>query len=505
MKQLTYILHGFVLAAGSAIILYATIIDLELFIPPAAVIPSIIFSVLAFAFFFLIAYLLTRSLESAGVIASLIVLGLLHLWSVFLTILIVTLASLLLIKILFKRVRPADTHMVLNVISIAVVGYYLFRFLTLSSEAPWASMPIKLQAIEGVPESIPSQITTPDIYYIILDGYGRADMLQAVHGFDNSMFIGALEERGFVVASASESNYVRTILSLSSSLNMQYLDDLSVAMGDSDLWWPAQGVLKHSEMRSVLERWGYKTVFFANNGQFSDIRDGDFYETPFPIQLDSFSGLFVSQTNLSPLADIDLLGISKPSYETHRRIILYDFDRLPEIAKIAGPKYVFVHIIAPHPPYVFDHLGTPLDPPYPFTLAVESPTGYIEQLQFINQKVLATIDGILANSEAPPIIIIQGDHGSGTRTDHNSLENTCLYERFSILNAYYLPGVPKDSVPMDLSPVNSFRFLFNTYFDTDLALLPNRQYFSTNDHFYEFIDVTGHTQEACSSHASSMP
>ena len=490
-------MHGFVFALGSAVILYGAIENVDIFIPPGHVIPPTVFSIFAFFLFVLLGYLLTRSLEATGLIASFLVLGFLYLWSVFILIISIALVSLLLIKILFKRVRYVDAHLIFNAISLAVVGFYLFQFIALSINGPSASVPVTLQPIQGLPDNISSQTFTPDIYYIILDGYGRADMLQTIHGFDNSMFVDALEQRGFFVASASQSNYARTLLSLSSSLNMQYLDTLSAAMGTSNLWWPATNALQHSEVRRILEHGGYKTIFFANNGQYSDIRDGDFYEAPFPIQLDIFSGLFVNQTNLSLLAKIDALGIANPSYDTHRRIILYTFERLPEVAALEGPKYVFAHIIAPHPPYVFDHEGNPTDPPYPFTLSVEEHSGYIEQLQFVNRAVLATIDGILASSKSPPIIIIQGDHGPGTRTDHNSLKNSCLYERFSILNALYLPGVEKNSIPMDLSPVNTFRFIFNTYFDGNLELLPNRQYFSTSDHFYEFTDVTGQTQEPC--------
>ncbi len=164
------------------------------------------------------------------------------------------------------------------------------------SGEPWASAPVTVRPITGVPDTVPSQAVTPDIYYIILDGYGRADMLQTIHSFDNSMFVDALEQRGFLVASESQSNYARTLLSLSSSLNMQYLDTMSSAMGDSDLWWPAKGALQHSEVRRILENRGYKTIFFANNTDYSDIRDGDFYEAPFPIQLDIFCGLLLYQT-----------------------------------------------------------------------------------------------------------------------------------------------------------------------------------------------------------------
>jgi hypothetical protein len=292
---------------------------------------------------------------------------------------------------------------------------------------------------------------------------------------------------------------------------MQYLDTMSSVMGDSKLWWPVSGAVQHSEVRRILENWGYKTVFFANNGDYSDIRDGDFYEAPFPIQLNIFNSRFLNLTNLRLLAEIDQLGISDLSYDTHRQIILHNFERLPDVAALEGPKFVFTHIIAPHPPYVFDRDGNPLDPPYAFTLSDQmtsdiaaSRAGYVEQLLFINQKVLATIDGILASSKSPPIIIIQGDHGPGTRTDYDSWQNTCLYERYSILNAYYLPGVETSSIPTDLSPVNSFRLILKMYFKTDLELLPNRQYFSSSAHFFEFTDVTAQSKETCDS-SSSLP
>jgi hypothetical protein len=113
---------------------------------------------------------------------------------------------------------------------------------TLIGGEPGASAPVTIQPIDRVPDTISSQEATPDIYYIILDGYGRADMLQALYGFDNSMFVNALEQRGFVVASESQSNYHRTLLSLSSSLNMQYLDRMSSVMRDSNLWWPGMGM-----------------------------------------------------------------------------------------------------------------------------------------------------------------------------------------------------------------------------------------------------------------------
>lgn len=62
----------------------------------------------------------------------------------------------------------------------------------------------------------------PDIYYIIVDGYGREDVLRETYGIDNSEFLGFLKENGFHVIDQAHSNYTQTVYSLSSSLNLNY-------------------------------------------------------------------------------------------------------------------------------------------------------------------------------------------------------------------------------------------------------------------------------------------
>src|SRR5262249_55600413 len=66
----------------------------------------------------------------------------------------------------------------------------------------------------------------PDIYYIILDGYARSDVLRRNFGLDNEPFLRRLERKGFFVARRSAANYCQTPLCLASSLNARYLDRL---------------------------------------------------------------------------------------------------------------------------------------------------------------------------------------------------------------------------------------------------------------------------------------
>src|SRR5262249_55856944 len=80
--------------------------------------------------------------------------------------------------------------------------------------------------------------TTPDVYYIILDGYARADTLKRECQFDNSEFLEQLRSRGFYVADQSCSNYPMTFMSLASSLNMSYLDNAMTQASGFGLVWP---------------------------------------------------------------------------------------------------------------------------------------------------------------------------------------------------------------------------------------------------------------------------
>ena len=124
----------------------------------------------------------------------------------------------------------------------------------------------------------------PDVYFFLLDSYGRADLLKEAYGFDNSDFINGLEQRGFYVAECSQSNYVRTEISLGSSLNLQYLQELSDKFSPDStkrsLLWDS---LKHSAVRYNFESMGYETVTFDTGFEWLNIKDSDHFMSPPPI------------------------------------------------------------------------------------------------------------------------------------------------------------------------------------------------------------------------------
>jgi len=126
---------------------------------------------------------------------------------------------------------------------------------------------------------------------------------------------------------------------------------------------------------------------------------------------------------------------------------------------------------------------------------------YIEQLIFINKKLKWLIDKLLSKSKIPPIIILQADEGPfPLKYDFEIEENNFdwrkatdeeLKEKMRILNAYYLPNVNKDILYPTITPVNTFRLIFNLYFKEKLELLPDESYaFVDGKHIYQFFNVT---------------
>lgn len=332
----------------------------------------------------------------------------------------------------------------------------------------------------------------PDIYYIVPDRYGSASSLEKNFQFDNSEFIDYLSDKGFYVATSSHSNYARTFASLASSLNMEYINYLTDELGESfGANYPMWQLIHDNKVWRFLKSRGYKFINLGDKwdgtrwNNYADV-NYNLYEVP------EFSLLVFRKTLAYPFCR--LLGIVDDDRTMHMKNTLYLFDKLAEIPSMEGPTFAFAHLCIPHDPFVFDSNGN-----YK-TLHEEQQDSrrdnFVDQLIFANSKFKVLIDKLLTTSEVPPIIILQADEGPfafepwlGEKATEVGLE-----VKMGILNAYYLPGVDKDLLYPSITPVNSFRLVFDLYFDTNLGLLPDKCYAYDdgypNKFRYRFIDVT---------------
>lgn len=291
----------------------------------------------------------------------------------------------------------------------------------------------------------------PDIYYIILDGYGSTNTLKEIFGYDNLEFTDYLSNNGFFIASESYCNYTSTIRSMASSLNMTYLNK-EVLKNTQIL----TNMIRNNKVIQSFKAIGYSYILFSSSWAptaksiHADITYND------RLFLGSeFSMIFMRTTML--------ILIEKFLGNTERNRISLTFEKLTEVPDIREPTFTFAHFIIPHPPYIFNRKGEGVHRSLSM-IGWEPRNLYLDQLIFLNKKLENVIDTILAKSEVPPIIILQGDHGPR----FNDITNK---QRAQIFNSYYLPKAEKNVLYRSITPVNSFRLISNLYFDANLKLL----------------------------------
>jgi hypothetical protein len=401
---------------------------------------------------------------------------------------------------------------VLNVVSCLLIvfsGVNIVRYSVGTAHLEFKPVELKLDKVtpgqkEVTRAALGAERSLPDIYYIILDAYGRSDVLKNMYDYDNSAFLDRLSQKGFYVASRSTSNYCTTSLSLASSLNFTLLDNLppeieSERAGRKLL----HEMIRNNRISSVLKECGYKTISFSSGYSMTEITSADFYVFP-PYNISEFLNNLISMTPLQ-FVYLQLFHGRGVGNHFHRERLSFTFDNLAKARKGIGPFFVFCHMVTPHPPFLFDEEGRPVSPMRSFTfddasdfhhmnpsLQKEYCSGYIRQIPFINRKIMTVVEKIISRSKVPPIIVIQGDHGPGATWDWNNADpvNSALIERFSILNAIYVPEKIRRFLYPGMTPVNTFRIILKYGFGKPLELLPDKSYGCNKPDLFKLTDVT---------------
>ncbi len=372
------------------------------------------------------------------------------------------------------------------VVALANLGLSLLRANQLSARSPRAALGAASVATDR-----------PDVFYIVLDGHGRSDSIRRAIGYDNAAFVEGLQKRGFYVADRAHSNYVQTELSLSSSLNMDFVQDLlpNVKPGEIERK-PLEGLIDDSEVVRRFRAKGYRFVAVTSGFPPVSFPDAD-------LHLGSHWGGSMIETTLLQMTPFARGGVVESQFVARRKNLIGAFENLGSLAApTASPRLVIAHILAPHPPFVFGPNGETVRQKGGFgfwdgddytTFADTSEAyqrGYAGQVAWVEKQTLAAIDLLLSRPGPKPIIIVQGDHGSKLHLAQNSLAKTDLHECFPILNAYLVPNAIRKDLRPDITPVNSFRLVLHDLFGDDLPPLPDRSWYSRYATPYDFTEVT---------------
>ena len=302
-------------------------------------------------------------------------------------------------------------------------------------------------------------------------------------------------------------NYPSTSFSLSSTLNMQYHEQLDTGgaayPSQADYIYP---LFRNYEVGKVFKEHGYRVIqlgsWFTYTHQ-DGIADENYAlgSSRQIVKLDAFASKLISTTALYPILEEVAPGVIKNNnYESHYLYTEYQRQKFGEIVDEDGPKFVFAHVLVPHDPFVYDASCNLIE--QGASEARELVVGYADMVQCANVIAGTMIDQIrLAAQEAgrpDPVILIQADEGSYPLLEwrhevgpYDSQTTKQLLERFRILNAYYIPNGGGSGLYQSITPVNSFRVLFNDLFDANYEKLPDTNYrFKDGEHMFDYIDVT---------------
>ena len=328
----------------------------------------------------------------------------------------------------------------------------------------------------------------PDVYFIILDGHMSSSNLKKFLGYDNQEFVSYLTNKGFNVNHKSYSNYDGSLYSITSTFNMRYLNFLiEDQIGQKVLHIPEKMIAENTIMQNFKSA-GYKIINIQKPFEQEALTSSSLID----LVLCKRSKYIDSQLlSMTVKTSILVFLVEKWEQQDLRDAALCQFSELPkQYQKFNEPIFVYSHILVPHPPYIFGPEGEAVSSVRPQGLeSWQDKEGYINSVKFANKKITQIVDELLADTENSPVIIIQGDHGFGIEQGISN-PNDNIEQQMSIFSAHYLPEI-EENFPDDVfTSVNTFRIIFNSYFDTDYDLLENKIYFTDDNDPDFFIDVT---------------
>jgi len=371
--------------------------------------------------------------------------------------------TVFIIYYILRRKFSSNTTQIINVMSVAVFTFMIFQIGVLYSVDTSFD---EAQNLLDVPVFEINELSNaPNVYFLMLDAYSGEIILKNDFEFDNSKFYQQLEKRGFFVQKDSYSNYPNTDLSMTSIMNMNYLDFILEIQGEESTDLRLVHELSNdNKVMEVFKSVGYEIYSFQRGSQNFSLGTETFCKD----NLNLNHELTYSLLNYYiPFSEIRVNVGEQHRYDSALCVI--DTTKKFE-SQTDAPFYMHMHLKLPHQPFVFDSEGNKVENPISSNrFDGELKNAYLQQLIFTNKKTLEIIDEIQKRN-SDDVIIIMSDHGSRLGVDWHNPSEMDYFRGFNNLHALYFPG-QESNLPTYIASVNTFRIFFNTYFDTNYEIL----------------------------------
>ncbi len=342
-----------------------------------------------------------------------------------------------------------------------------------------------------------------NVYYILLDGYGRTDLLKRLYSFDNSPFISALESIGFYIAKEARSNYPRTYLSLSSTLQMDHmLPEGKFNINQEKTWNPGRkpfyNVIQGDNR--LVDFFKYNNYHYAHfeNKLWDGSDCGQKVDTCINGNIEGMgNSISINETAANLLILTPFLGIIskfknfklniKASKSGELDMTRSGLEKVNNFIdgfnfNSSSSLFLFAHMLTPHPPSRYNseckygNIGNEK------MLTKWETKSYLQQLKCVNLDIKKLVNNIIEKDKSDPIIVIQSDHGPAIQNqmykEYSKWTRDDFEERYFILNSLLLPEECRNQLYLKLSPINNFRIVISCLAGAKLELLQDDSYFA---------------------------
>lgn len=317
----------------------------------------------------------------------------------------------------------------------------------------------------------------PDIYIVVLDGYPGDDAAELDKSFDAEAFPVGLQGLGFEVQRHSRSNYLLTRLTFATMFGGDHI-------AASEALRPPYGSLTDDSQRlrrfgdagpalRVLAGAGYETATIASDASHLGLHRVD--RTIDPPSINEFEGALLRASGAGVLLEQFFNGAL---LDMRRSALLATFDAAEGVGPSgARPLFEVVHIMAPHPPLLFDANGAPAyglpaltwqDPAPGPEARADRIRGTLDYATFVSRRTLSLVERLIERDPAG-VVIVMSDHGTDSGFDPTDPAGSDLDERSSNLLAIRSPGRPH-LLPPGTTPINILPRVLNAYLGASLPI-----------------------------------
>jgi hypothetical protein len=319
-------------------------------------------------------------------------------------------------------------------------------------------------------QSAASDNNYPDIYYIIFDEFAGFDSIRNYWKYNEiDTFVSYLKSEGFYVAENSHSDRLSTINEIATRLN---ISTIAAEADDLQAYYEA---INNNIVMQYFKELGYSTVVFDGQDYAWDSPEAIIADYSYQPEKIIKTGYLNNEFEVLVLKNTMVLPFlynekqDDPIAVRNRSMILYTEDQITKLGDIPGAKFVFVHLMIPHSPFLYTKEGAALDPQY-----YKDWNYYLGNYIYATTIIREIVSSLMAayDPQHPPVIVLQSDHGARNSDAGytNMMKDFPDEYRHLIMNALYLPGCDSPDLTQDMKPINTFPIIFNCYFEANMPM-----------------------------------